>query len=167
MSKAILFVVLFIAGLLNQVSAADAEQPTWGELNELFGLDIKSPVVTAFRNKYKLSISTKPQTLNPEDRSFSINYSQDKIESLHLRIAPHGFGEPNWASFAGELPYGLSKTDKKADIIEKLGKPLEIFGPGVYSDDWDYKEHRISVSFGGKDSHIEKIRFSLRPKKTK
>jgi hypothetical protein len=135
--KIIILTSLFIITLGVRVAHA-AEDPKWEELNALFGRDIESDKVKQIVHTFDLSKAAKGDSgsFTPKHYAYTLMFEGDKISTIILRIAPYpqGYGEPNWRTYAGDLPLRIKPSSRHKDLKALFGKSHTKQGHSWISD---------------------------------
>ena len=136
-----------------------AEYPPWRELARLFGKEKTSPEVKAFVAKWKLSETTKGPSgmFSPRNSSYTIMYNRNLVGTIVIDVQPppKGCGAPHWTEYRSALPFGLAASDRRAEIIRKLGRPTQPTG-----DTWHCRKLKVWAHFGRTGGELEALYIS-------
>ena len=142
-----------LLALLSSSIVAAADHPNWTELAKLHRLPKDSEVVTKFVKEHDLKEVTKGPSgsFTPDDYAYSLLYRRNQVKTIILKVAPPqgGYAQDNWRSFSRGLPYKLTASDGRADVVRKLGQPTKPEG-----DRWHHDGLEIWVFFDGDESGI-------------
>jgi hypothetical protein len=143
----------FAIGLVCLTAAVAADQPTWAELQKLFGQKVDSPSAEAFIRKYDLQKSRKfdEGSYKPKDNSFSFMFKRDTFECAVLKVTQPAWGDRNWVPYSLPLPFGLVPTNTFAQLSSRLG--VTNGGPGK----WIIGEYKVYPIFRQRTNSIEDI----------
>ena len=136
-----------------------AAHPSWAELAALFGREKTSPEVRAFVAERQLGETTKGPSgmFSPRDNAYTLMYSRNLIETIviHVQPWPEGYGESHWSPYRGKLPFGLRVTDRREEVLRRLGPPTQKNG-----ETWHCRGLSVCALFRKADGAIESLYIS-------
>jgi hypothetical protein len=126
-------------------------------LFSLLGMDLDDVARSAF----VLSLNEQPVTEKIEDRFYMKMPASGlafvaSLERRVMAIQLHAEGYQQYTGFAGDLPEGVSFSNSRGSLQNRLGKPfasgggnvIQFFGKALAWDRFDRSDYSLHVQYG-------------------